>query len=190
VAPSPGEITGLLAALKRGDRDAERNLVTLVYDDFHALAQAFMRHERPDHTLQPTALVHEAYLRLLQNQAADWQDRAHFFAVASIVMRRILVDHARQRAAAKRPEGKQKVELNAFMASPNPRIDQLLVLDEALTRLAEWDGRKARLVEMLYFGGLTEEEAAVVLEVSVRTVKRDWKAARAWLQTQLGENSS
>jgi RNA polymerase sigma-70 factor (ECF subfamily) len=189
VVPSPGEITSLLAALKRGDPDAERNLVALVYDDFHALARRFMRHERPDHTLQPTALVNEAYLRLLQNHAGDWQDRAHFFAAASIAMRRILVDHARQRAAGKRPAGKLKVELNEFMASADPRIDQLLVLDEALTRLAEFDGRKARLVEMLYFGGLTEEEAAPVLGVSVRTVKRDWKAARAWLQVQLDENS-
>jgi RNA polymerase sigma-70 factor (ECF subfamily) len=189
VASSPGQITSLLAALRRGDRDAESNLVALVYDDFHALAQRYMRHERPDHTLQPTALVHEAYLRLLQDHAADWQGRAHFFAAASIAMRRILVDYARQRAAAKRPGGKQKVELNDFMASANPRIDQLLVLDEALTRLAEWDSRKARLVEMLYFGGLTEEEAASVLGVSVRTVKRDWKAARAWLQTQLDETS-
>ncbi|MBZ5624376.1 MAG: sigma-70 family RNA polymerase sigma factor [Acidobacteriia bacterium] len=188
-SPSPGEITSLLAALKRGDPGAESNLVALVYDDLHALAQRFMRHERPDHTLQPTALVHEAYLRLLQKHAADWQSRAHFFAAASIAMRRILVDHARQRAAAKRPGGRQKVELNDFMATANPRFDQLLVLDEALTRLAEWDGRKARLVEMLYFGGLTEEEAASVLGVSVRTVKRDWKAARAWLQAQLDENS-
>jgi RNA polymerase sigma factor (TIGR02999 family) len=144
-----------------------------------------MRRERPDHTLQPTALVHEAYLRLMRDCPSDWQSRAHFFAAASIVMRRILVDHARQRAAAKRPGGKQKVELDDLMASASPRIEQLLILDQALDRLAGWDRRQARLVEMLYFGGLTEHEAAEVLGVSVRTVKRDWSAARAWLQAQL-----
>ena len=172
--------------MRRGDPLAEANLVALVYEDFHALAQRYMARERPDHTLQPTALVHEAYLRLLHDRPAEWQGRAHFFAVASIVMRRILVDHARSRAAAKRPGGKQRVSLDEFMASANPRIEQLLILDEALTRLADWDRRQARLVEMIYFGGLTESEAAAVMGISERTVKRDWRAARAWLQSQLG----
>src|ERR1017187_10447000 len=131
-------------------------------------------------------LVNEAYLRLLHDRPAEWQGRAHFFAAASIVMRRILVDHARSRAAAKRPGGKQRVSLDEFMASANPRIEQLLILDEALTRLADWDRRQARLVEMIYFGGLTESEAAAVMGISERTVKRDWRAARAWLQSQLG----
>ena len=185
MAPSTGEITSLLAAIRSGDPNAEANLAVLVYDEFRALARRYMRRERPDHTLQPTALVHEAYLRLMHDYPADWQSRAHFFAAASIVMRRILVDHARRRAAAKRPGAKQRVELDDFMASASPRIEQLLILDEALDRLAGWDRRQARLVEMLYFGGLTEQEAAEVLGVSVRTVKRDWSAARAWLQAQL-----
>jgi RNA polymerase sigma-70 factor (ECF subfamily) len=190
VTPVPdGEITRLLAALKQGDREVESHLVALVYRDFHLIAQRFMRRERPGHTLQPTALVNEAYIRLMQESPVDWQSRAHFFAAASIVMRRILVDHARHRRAAKRPGGKQRVELDDFMAWDNPRYDQLLILDEALTRLAEWDARRARLVEMMYFGGLTEEESAAVLDISVRTVKRDWSAARAWLQSQFGRSA-
>ena len=183
-----GQITQLLSALKSGDRSAESQLVDLVYPDLHAIARHHMRRERPGHTLQATALCHEAYIRLMHDHTLDWQSRAHFFAAASTVMRRILVDHARQRAAAKRPDGKQRVALDDFMAWVNPRSDQLLILDEALTRLAEWDQRRARLVEMMYFGGLTEEEAGAVLGVSVRTVKRDWSAARAWLQAQFGRN--
>jgi len=144
-----------------------------------------MRRERPDHTLQPTALVHETYLRLMQGQAIDWQGRAHFYATASRAMRRILVDHARARAAGKRPDGKLKVDLDGFLAAPSPRIEELLMLDEALIRLAAMDARQARLVELLYFGGLTEGEAAGALGISVRTVKRDWASARAWLQSQL-----
>jgi RNA polymerase sigma-70 factor (ECF subfamily) len=186
VVASDGDITKLLAAMRRGDPEAEANLIALVYDDFHALARRYMTRERPDHTLQPTALVNEAYLRLLHDRPADWQGRSHFFAAASIVMRRILVDHARSRAAGKRAGGRQRVDLNEFMASASPRIEQMLILDEALTRLAEWDSRQARLVEMIYFGGLTESEAAEVLGISERTVKRDWRAARAWLQSQLG----
>jgi RNA polymerase sigma factor (TIGR02999 family) len=183
---STGEITRLLAALKRGDPHAESNLVALVYDELNTLAHRYMRHERPDHTLQPTALVNEAYLRLMGRDARDWNDRAHFFATASIVMRRILVDHARQRAAAKRPGNKKRVEIDDAMAATRPRVDELLALDEALTRLAGWSPRQARLVEMIYFGGLTEEEAAGELGISLRTAKRDWTAARAWLQAQLG----
>jgi RNA polymerase sigma factor (TIGR02999 family) len=186
VTPDTGEITRLLAAVKRGEEHAESNLVDLVYSDLHAMARRHMRKERPDHTLQPTALCHEAYLRLMRDQELDWQSRAHFYATAAIVMRRILVDHARQRAAGKRPDGKRRVVLDDFMAWQTPRYDQLLALDQALTRLADWDSRSARLVEMMYFGGLTEEEAGAVLGVSVRTVKRDWSAARAWLQTQFG----
>jgi len=182
---SAGEITRLLAALKRGDQNAESHLVALVYDDLNRLAHRYMRQERPDHTLQPTALVNEAYLRLMGSEAKDWNNRAHFFATAAVVMRRILVDHARQRAAAKRPGGKQRVEIDEKLASTRPRVEELLVLDDALTRLAAWNPRQARLVEMMYFGGLTEEEAAGVLDISVRTVKRDWTSARAWLHAQL-----
>jgi RNA polymerase sigma factor (TIGR02999 family) len=183
---SEGEITSLLAAMRRGDPDAENRLAALVYDDFHALARHYMKRERPDHTLQPTALVNEAYVRLLRDRPRDWESRSHFFAAASIVMRRVLVDHARTRAAAKRAGGRQRVELDDFMASTSPRVDLMLILDEALTTLAEWDPRQARLVEMMYFGGLTAPEAAGVMGISERTVKRDWRAARAWLQSRLG----
>lgn len=184
---SAGEITRLLGALKQGDVSAESKLMGLVYGEFHNRAQHYMRSERPDHTLQPTALVNEAYLRLMQDRAIDFQSRAHFFATASIVMRRVLVDHARARGAGKRPDGKLKVELNDFLAAQSPRLDQILMLDEALTRLSQMDARQGKLVEMIYFGGLTEEEAAAVLGISVRTVKRDWSSARAWLQAELNK---
>jgi len=184
--PAGGEITRLLAAVRRGDQRADSALMSLVYDELHVIARRYMRRERPDHTLQPTALVNEAYLRLLQPEDADWKDRAHFFAAASVVMRRILVDYARQRAAAKRPGGKARVEFDDVLASAQPRIEQVLILDQALTKLAAMDARQARLVEMKFFGGLTEQEAAEVLGVSERTAKRDWAVARAWLHTQLG----
>lgn len=185
MAATDDEITKLLAAIQRGDKDAEARLVALVYGDFHAIAARHMSKERSDHTLQPTALINEAYLKLLRGNAGGWNSRAHFFAAASLIMRRILVDYARVRASAKRPEAQTRVELDDFMASARPAMDQLLILDEALTRLAELSGRQARVVEMIYFGGLTELEAATVLGVAERTVKRDWRAARAWLQAQL-----
>jgi RNA polymerase sigma-70 factor (ECF subfamily) len=185
-----GEITSLLAAIRRGDPHAESNLVELVYGEFHALAKRHMRRERPDHTLRPTELVHETYLRLLQGNAAAWQNRTHLYATASMVMRRILVDHARKRAAGKRPGARQRVELNEFLAAESPHIEDLLILDEALTRLGQMDARQARVVELIYFGGLTEEEAAETLGISVRTVKRDWRDARAWLQAELKRQRS
>jgi RNA polymerase sigma-70 factor, ECF subfamily len=184
---SAGEITVLLAAIKGGDANAENRLIGLVYDDLRAVARRSMRRERPDHTLQPTALVNETYLRLISDNTIDWKGRAHFFATAATVMRRILVDYARQRAAGKRVGGRQRVDLDTLMAAASPHVEQLLILDQALTRLAEWGPRQAQLVEMMYFGGLTEAEAAEVLRVSVRTVRRDWSAARAWLQSQLSQ---
>ena len=180
------EITTLLAAVKLGDRAAEGLLAEMVYGELRHIAAAHMRRERRDHTLETTALVHEAYLRLVRDQAMDWQGRAHFFATASVVMRRILVDYARQRSAEKRPAAGVRVELKDWQAASHPSIDQMLILDEALNRLAEMDARQARIVELRYFGGLTEEETAEVLSISVRTVKRDWSSARAWLQVQLG----
>jgi len=183
--PANAEITTLLAAIKRGDRSAETVLAERVYGELRSIAGAHMRRERRDHTLQTTALVHEAYLRLVRDQAMDWQGRTHFFATASMVMRRILVDYARQRAAEKRPASGLRVELNDWQAAEHPRMEQMLALDEALEKLAAMDARQARMVEMRYFGGLTEEEIAGVLGVSVRTVKRDWNSARAWLQVQL-----
>lgn len=181
------EITTLLTAVRRGDRGAESVLAEIVYDELHGMARTHMKRERRDHTLQATALVNEAYLHLVRDRHVDWQGRAHFFACASIVMRRILVDYARRRSARKRPSGGLRVELNEWRASEQPRVDQMLVLDEALRRLEELDARQARIVEMRYFGGLTEEEVAEVLGISTRTVKRDWTSARAWLQVQLSD---
>lgn len=183
--PSGGEITRLLTAIRLGDPNAESVLVELVYENLRARAKQHMRSERPDHTLQPTALVHEAYLRLMQDQQVEWQNRAHFFAAASRVMRRILVDHARGRGAAKRVGTRRKVELTDTGASGDTRVEDLLIIDELLDRLTNMDPRQARIVELMYFGGLTEAEAAAVLQVSVRTVKRDWHSARAWLQAEL-----
>jgi RNA polymerase sigma-70 factor (ECF subfamily) len=186
-----GEITSLLAALRQGDPHAKSRLMDLAYEDLHELARRQMRRERPDHTLQPTALVHETYMRLMGGaQPLDWHDRAHFFATAATVMRRVLVDHVRQRSAAKRPSAGQKVELQDFLVRNIQLTDQVLIIDEALNRMAEWNPRHAKVVEMIYFGGLTEEEAAAVLMVSVRTVKRDWSAARAWLQAELGRKGA
>ena len=183
--PDTTEITSLLAAVKRGDRGAESVLAEKVYGELHAIAGNQMRKERPDHTLQTTALVHEAYLRLVRDRSVDWQDRVHFFACASMVMRRILVDYARRRSAGKRPAPGKRVELDQSRLGVQPRLDQMLIIDEALNRLADLDPRHARIVELRYFGGLNEEEIAAALEISTRTVKRDWTAARAWLQVQL-----
>jgi RNA polymerase sigma factor (TIGR02999 family) len=159
--------------------------MALMYRDLHTRARHYMQRERRDHTLQPTALVHEAFLRLMRDQDADLRSRTHFLAMASIVMRRVLVDHARERAAAKRTGGKARVELHDAVAAQQPRSDEMLALDEALTRLAACDARQARVVEMIFFGGMTEEEAADALTVSTRTVKRDWRSARAWLHAQM-----
>jgi RNA polymerase sigma-70 factor (ECF subfamily) len=183
--PANTEITILLTAIQKGDRTAESALAEMVYGELHAIAGIHMRRERRNHTLQTTALVNEAYLRLVRDQSVDWQGRAHFFACASVVMRRILVDYARGRSAVKRPPAGLRVELNDWQAGEQPRMDHMLILDEALNRLAELDARQARIVEMRYFGGLTEEEISKVLGVSTRTVKREWTSARAWLQAQL-----
>lgn len=180
-----GEITRLLAAVKGGDPRANESLFAMIYTELHSLAQRHMRNERFDHTLQPTALVHETYLRLMHQGVGQFQDRRHLFATAATVMRRVLVDHARHRAAAKRGSPKQRVELHEAMACAAPRFDELLIVDEALNRLAEWDAEQAQLVEMIYFGGLTENEAAALLGISLRTAKRHWRAARVWLQMQL-----
>ena len=180
-----GDITTLLAAVQKGDPAAEEELASLIYDDLRVLARRHMAKERPDHTLQPTALVNEAFARLLGQKRADLKDRVHLFAAMSRVMRNVLIDHAREKGAAKRPP-KHRVEFDDLIAAAAPRLDQLLIMDEALNRLAEFDPRQARIVELIYYGGLTEEEAAEVVGVSDRTVKRDWKAARAWLQVQLG----
>ena len=180
----PGEITQLLVKAKNGDRKAESELVPLVYDELRRLARRYMRHERPDHTLQATALVHEAYLKLI-DQRESWQNRAHFFGVAAQVMRRFLVDHARAKLAQKRGGSREEISLDAALAFSPAQSDQFLALDEALERLSRLDPRQGRIVELKFFGGLTDEEVAEVLAISIRTVKRDWSVARAWLFREL-----
>lgn len=182
---TPGEVTNLLIQLKKGNQDAESRLVPLVYEELRRLAGRYMRGERPGHTLQATALVHEAYLRLAGEREISWQNRAHFFAVAANLMRRILVDHARTKRAKKRGGDDQKVSFDEAVLVQPQASPQCLALDEALERLAKRDPRQARIVELRYFGGLSEQEAAEVLGISTRTVKRDWNVARAWLYQEL-----
>jgi len=186
VTPSTSEeVTRLLGALRDGDRDALGRLLPLVYDELHLLAQRAMSHERGGHTLQATALVNEAYLRLVDQRRARWEHRTQFLAVAAQLMRRILVDHARGRGAAKRGGRQERVLLeSAEVAAPEKDLD-LVDLDEALNRLALIDAQQARVVELRFFGGLTVEEAAEVLGVSPATVKRDWTMAKAWLRREV-----
>jgi RNA polymerase sigma factor (TIGR02999 family) len=181
-----GDISALLAAAKAGDRTCESRLYELVYAELKRMAAAQLRNERADHTLQPSALVNEAYLRLLGPARVGWDNRAHFFKTASGVMRNILVDHARARRAHKRDGRLQRVELDADMAMfSDADFDRVLAVDAALQRLAEWDERQAKVVELRYFSGFDVDETASILGVSAKTVKRDWSMARAWLQTQL-----
>lgn len=179
--PQSPDVTTLLRQLASGHRDAATQLIPLVYDELHRVAERHLRLERPNHTLQPTALVHEAYLKLVVQRDADWQNKTHFCAVASQVMRRILVDYARGRLRVKRGANLPKLPLEeAFVVAPH-RCDELLALDEALERLAALDARQSRIVELRFFGGLTVEETAIVLGISPKTVKREWSTAKAWL---------
>jgi RNA polymerase sigma factor (TIGR02999 family) len=187
--PCEGEITRLLTAIKGGNRQAQSELIPLVYDELRRLARRYMRTERPEHTLQPTALVHEAYLKLVDEPSIDWQGRAHFFAVAARLMRRILVDHARAHRAVKRGGIEPKIVLEEDLVFAEEKADQLVELDGALDQLAEQDPRQAQIVEMRFFGGLSVEETAEVLEISPRTVKRDWTVARAWLYEEINKRS-
>ena len=181
---SPGEVTVLLHALRHGDRAAGDKLFPLVYSELHRLARAYMRRERPDHTLQPTALINEAYMRMA-NASIDWENRAHFIGVAANAMRRILVDHARAHMAAARGGDFQQVEWSEALGLPAERSRELVALDEALHELEKLNPRQAKIIELRYIGGLSFEEAAAVLDISPRTAKRDWRAARAWLQAEL-----
>lgn len=180
-----GEATLTLTQIGRGDPGASARLLPLVYDKLRELADALMRHERTDQTLQPTDLVHEAYLRLIDQTRVDWNGRTHFCAVAAEAMRRILVDHARARRAQKRGGGRQRVALDEANRAVAGRDVDVVDLDEALSRLAELAPREARIVELRFFGGLTNVEVAEVLRVSVRTVEDDWRTARAWLRRGL-----
>lgn len=178
------DVTRLLAELQSGQEGAAEALVPLVYAELHALAVHFMRGERDDHTLQPTVLVHDAYLRLVGQRDTSWQSRSHFFGIAAQAMRRILVDHARRTRAAKR-DGGERVTLDESVADRSGRTVDLIALDDALARLAALDPRQARVVELRYFSGLDIEQTAAVLGVSPATVKRDWTFARAFLQREL-----
>ena len=183
------DVTQLLVAWGSGDEDALEKLTPLVYANLRGLARHYMAGERPGHTLQATALVNEAYLRLVDLTRVEWQNRAHFFAIAAQVMRRILVDFARSRGQQKRGGGLHKTSLDqALVISAQPDQD-LVALDDALQALAALDPRKVQVVEMRFFGGLEEKEIAAVLKISVDTVQRDWKAARAWLYRELRRTS-
>jgi RNA polymerase sigma factor (TIGR02999 family) len=181
---SDREVTALLKAWSGGERGALERLLPLVYGELRRLAASYMRRERSDHTLQPTALVHEAYLRLV-DQNVDWQNRAHFFGIAAQMMRRILVDHARRRQTAKRDAPVYRLSQPEGIAGPD-RDPELLSLDRALGGLESLDPRQARIVELRFFGGLGVEETAEVVGVSSATVKREWRSARAWLRREIG----
>jgi RNA polymerase sigma-70 factor, ECF subfamily len=180
-----GEVTLLLQQVATGNQNAVEKLIPMVYEELHRVAQNHLRFERPNHTLQPTALVHEVFLKLVAQRKADWQGRAHFFAVASQLMRRILVDYARGRLSAKRGGGKLKLPLDQVFVLTPGRCDELLALDESLERLGKLDARQSRVVELRFFGGLSVEEAARVLGVSPKTVKREWSMAKAWLYGEM-----
>jgi RNA polymerase sigma-70 factor, ECF subfamily len=180
-----GEVTALLRAWSAGDPRAQEHLLALVYQALRERAAAHLRRERKNHTLQPTALVHEAYLRLVAQRTVAWQGRLHFLALASMVMRRVLVDHARARSAAKRPDESLRLVLEGEVATIEPQGCELLLLDQALSELAELDPRQARTLELVYFGGLTETEAAEVLSASRSTVVRELRSAKAWLYRRM-----
>jgi RNA polymerase sigma factor (TIGR02999 family) len=185
---SSTQITQLLLAWGQGDEAALERLMPLVYDELRKVAARHLRRQRPDHTLQTTALVNEAYLRLIDSSQVQWQNRAHFFAISAQLMRRILVDFARSRQNLKRGGDVERVSLDEALVVAPERGADLLALDDALTQLAALNSRQAQVVELRYFGGLSEEEAAEALKVSLRTVQRDWKLARLWLYRELSKD--
>ena len=182
---APNQATKLLLAWSNGDRTAFDSLMSLIYVELRQIASRYMKQERPGHVLNTTALVNEAYLRLVRQENVNWRNRAHFFAVSAQAMRHILIDMARQRKRARRGGGALEVELSDGMPFSYDRAAELIALDDALTELARLDERKARIVETRDFGGLSVEETAEVLEVSTATVEREWRRARAWLTSQL-----
>jgi len=188
--PERDDLTRLLEESAAGDETAAARLFPIVYDELRRLAGAALRRERPSHTLQPTALVHEAFLRLVDVKSSRLQDRGHFIAIAARAMRRVLVDHARSRAAVKRGKAEARLSIDDVDVAAVDATDMdLVALDQALERLAAIDERQARIVELRFFGGLTVEETAVVIGASDRTVKRDWQMARAWLRRELARDS-
>jgi RNA polymerase sigma factor (TIGR02999 family) len=184
---SAQDITGLLVAWSNGDRAALDTLVPLIYAELHRLARRYMRQEGPGHTLETTALVNEAYLRLVNQKQVNWQNRTHFFAVSAQSMRNILVDMARGRKRQRRGGNAEHLSLDESLVFSEERASELIALDDALTALAKVDERKSRIVEMRYFGGLSVEETADVLQISVATVDREWRRARAWLYSELNQ---
>jgi RNA polymerase sigma factor (TIGR02999 family) len=184
MASSP-DVTRLLADWRSGDKEALDHLLPIVYSELHRLAEAYLRRERPGHTLQPTALVNEAYLRLVGQRQVEWQSRAHFFGIAAKMMRRILVDHARAQNAGKRGGGLRRVTLDSSFDAEERREVDLLALDEALEALSKLDPRQGRIVELRFFVGLTLEETAEVIGVAPITVRREWNLAKAWLYREM-----
>jgi RNA polymerase sigma-70 factor (ECF subfamily) len=189
MTPSPNEVTQLLIAWGNGDQAARDELMPLVYKELRRLAHRYMGRERPDHTLQTSALVNEAYLRLIDQKDVQWQNRAHFFGIAAQMMRRILVDYARKRGFAKRGGEARPVSLEEAMIVSEERAANVVALDDALKSLAEHDPRKSQIVELRFFGGLSIEETAEVLAVSAGTVTRDWTLAKAWLKREMSADS-
>lgn len=185
VDDKPGDVTRILYEMKEGNHEAEDRLIPIVYKELRRIAAAYLRREAPGHSLQPTALVHEAYLRLTHMHGVDWQSRSHFFAVSATVMRRILVDRARAQHSKKRGDGWNALSLdNVILPSPE-RAPEIIALDQALKRLSQVDERQSKIVELRFFAGMSEEEIGEVLGISPRTVKRDWRVARAWLYDEL-----
>lgn len=181
MAPDPGDITALLKAVRQGDAAAENQLLPLLYKELHRIAESYMRRERPGHTLQPTLLINEAYLRLTRNATVDWQSRSQFISLAAHVMRRILVDHARKTNAAMRGGGQQDLPLDEAVRFSPKRSDEVVAVNDALEELAKVNPRQARVVELRFFVGLSTEEIAKVLDITPRSVRRDWALARIWL---------
>ena len=189
MARAAGDVTKFLVDLQNAAPDASSQLIPLVYEELHRLARQQMRNERSDHTLQATALVHETYLRLVNQRERTWQNRAHFIGVAAQVMRRILVDYARARRTSKREGMLRRVPLEEPLLFTEQQSDELVALHEALERLAQIDARQSRVVELRFFGGLTVEETAEALGMSSKTVTRDWSVARAWLHREVSKSS-
>lgn len=186
--PAPSELTHLLLDWGKGDKDALDKLMPLVYDELRSLARRYLSRESAGHTLQTTALVNEAYLRLIDQSRVQWQNRAHFFAISAQMMRRILVDHARKQHYAKRGGGAVRLSLDDVALLSKEKAAELVALDEALEKLAEMDSRRSRVVELRFFGGLNNEEIASVLGISANTVMRDWNLAKAWLYKTVTKN--
>lgn len=186
---APNRVTELLQGWRAGDREALDALLPLIYDELHRLAHHHLRNERSDHTLRSTALVHEAYFRLVGQELPQWQSRSHFFAVAAQLMRQILVDYARRRGASKRGSGVCMLTLDDAVALPQRKDVDIVALDDALNTLAEIDPRQSRVVELRFFAGLSLEETSEVMGIATATVQRDWTAARAWLHRQISRRA-